>query len=340
MQQVTIIAEAGVNHNGDLDTARKLIDVAAGAGADYVKFQTFKTELLVSPDAPKAMYQEKNLNDQSSSQFSMLKRLELSDADHHALYDYALSKGIKFLSTAFDLPSIDFLASLGIDTFKIPSGELTNYPYLIKIARMGKPVILSTGMAEMSEIRNAAQVLFDNGLTKEDLIVLHCNSEYPTPFNDVNLRAMANIGDDLNVRFGYSDHTLGIEVPIAAVALGASLIEKHFTLSRDLPGPDHKASLEPDELCHMVSAIRNIELALSGDGIKKPTPSELKNRAVGRKSIFAIRDLSPGSIISEADLIMKRPGDGLSPMQLPELIGLKVKNQIRAGAKISLSDLD
>lgn len=324
--KVLFIAEAGVNHNGSLELAYKLIDCAAECGADYVKFQTFKTELLVSPTASKADYQKINTTDYEESQFAMLKKLELSEEHHRELIKYCKQKGIRFLSTAFDLPSIDFLSSLGIDLFKIPSGEITNFPYLRKIASQNKPVILSTGMATFEEVQDAVKVLYRFGVTPEKLTVLHCTTEYPVPLNEVNLHAMKKMGEDLNLKYGYSDHTQGIEVSIAAVALGASVIEKHFTLDRLLPGPDHAASLEPEELRLQIQAIRNIEKAL-GDEEKQVTPSELKNRIVARKSIVAIQNIKNGEEFSEQNLAVKRPGDGLSPMKWEELIGKKATRE-------------
>ncbi|MFK8060267.1 MAG: N-acetylneuraminate synthase [Polaribacter sp.] len=319
--KVIIIAEAGVNHNGDLKQAKKLIDVAALAKVDYVKFQTFKSEKIVSPNAKKAEYQSKNIGDNDNSQFKMLKKLELSDQDHIELINYCKIKNIKFFSTAFDLDGIDYLDSLDFDIFKIPSGEITNYPYLKRIAQKNKPVILSTGMSNLIEIEDAINVLVKFGSEKSDITVLHCNTEYPTPMDDVNLKAMLTIGHQLGVKIGYSDHTLGIEVPIASVALGASVIEKHFTLDRTLPGPDHRASLEPEELKNMVSSIRNIEQAISGNGEKKPSKSEIKNIVIARKSIHLKRDLKKGSVISEDDIIALRPASGISPMKWNDVIG-------------------
>ena len=284
-----IIAEAGVNHNGSIDIAKKLIDVAAETGADAVKFQTFKAENVVSRFAAKAEYQKKT-TDADESQFDMIKRLELNEDAHKELMDYGRDKGIIFLSTPFDLESIDLLNNLGIEIFKIPSGEITNLPYLRKIGRLKKKVILSTGMADLGEIGNAINVLTEYGTRKDDITVLHCNTEYPTPFEDVNLSAMLTIRDAFKVKVGYSDHTPGIEATVAAVALGATVIEKHFTIDKNMKGPDHKASLEPDELKAMVHAIRNIEKAL-GNGIKKPSRSEMKNIQVVRKSIVAAKDI-------------------------------------------------
>lgn len=318
-----IIAEAGVNHNGSLEMAKQLIDKAAEAGVDYVKFQTFKSSKLVSNDAKQAEYQKRNIGNQGEdSQLAMLQKLELSHEDHQVLIRHCKKKGIQFFSTAFDLDSIDFLASLNIGLWKIPSGEITNYPFIRKIGQRREPVIMSTGMCDERDIHNALEVLLKSGLTKDQITILHCNTQYPTPFEDVNLRAMLSIGKDFGVRIGYSDHTLGIEVPIAAVALGATVIEKHFTLDRNLPGPDHKASLEPNELKDMVSAIRNIEEAL-GDGIKRVSPSEQDNIAVARKSIVAAKPIKAGETLTEDNLTVKRPGTGISPMLWEEIIGQK-----------------
>lgn len=336
---VLIIAEAGVNHNGSIITARKLIDAAKEAGADYVKFQTFKAENLVSKVAKKAVYQIANIGDLADdNQYSMLKSLELSLNDHHQLIAYCQKIGIKFLSTAFDLASIDLLIGLNIDLFKIPSGEITNLPYLVKIGKIGKRVILSTGMCTLEDIGNAIDVLINQGLKRDELVVLQCNTEYPTPFEDVNLRAMESIENEFNVKVGYSDHTLGIEVPIAAVALGAVVIEKHFTLDRNMPGPDHKASLEPLELKQMVNAIRNIEKSL-GSGIKMPSSSEVKNMVIARKSIHLAREMNAGEVLTEEDLVMKRPGDGISPMKLPEILGRKLKENFAAEYKLQINDI-
>jgi N,N'-diacetyllegionaminate synthase len=324
---VLIIAEAGVNHNGSLELAKKLIDIAADAGADYVKFQTFKADKLVSRTAKKAEYQEKNINDGDDSQYNMLKKLELSESMHTELIEYCAFRNIKFLSSGFDEESIDYLDSLGIDLFKIPSGEITNKPYLQHIAHKGKSIILSTGMANLIEIGDALDVLIQEGITKEKIAILHCNTEYPTPMEDVNLHAMNTIQKAFGVAVGYSDHTRGIEVPIAAIALGASVIEKHFTLDCNLPGPDHKASLEPDELKTMIKAIRNIEKAVSGNGIKEPSESERKNIVIARKSIVASRYIQKGELLTKENLTVKRPGNGISPMLWDEIIGkLAVKN--------------
>lgn len=320
MNKVIIIAEAGVNHNGSLEIAKQLVDAAKEAGADYVKFQTFKSEKLVSKNAKQAEYQQKNIGKQGGSQLDMLKRLELSYEDHIELISYCNEKGIRFLSTAFDMDSIDFLHSLKLGLWKIPSGEVTNYPYLRKIAQYQEPILLSTGMCEMSDIEAAIKVLVESGLSIGHITVLHCNTEYPTPFKDVNLKAMLTIGDKFGVQIGYSDHTLGIEVPIAAVAIGAKVIEKHFTLDKKMEGPDHKASLEPDELKAMITAIRNIELAL-GTGNKSITESERKNLEAARKSIVASRQIKKGELFTEENLTVKRPGNGISPMRWDEVIG-------------------
>lgn len=335
-----IIAEAGVNHNGSVELAKQLIDAAAEACVDYVKFQTFKTEKLVSVAAKKAEYQKNNMSfDNTDSQFEMLRKLELSVEDHHQLIEYCRKKNVKFLSTAFDLESIDLLNELGIDLFKIPSGEITNLPYLKKIGALKKQVIVSTGMCIMSEIIDAINVLVEAGTARGNISVLHCTTDYPTAMKDVNLNAMLNIRNELNLSVGYSDHTLGIEVPIAAVAMGAVIIEKHFTLDKTLPGPDHKASLEPDELRNMVLAIRHIESAL-GSFDKKPTDAELKNILIARKSIHLATSLLKGHIITEMDLIMKRPGDGISPMLLNKVVGKKLTTDLEAEHKISWENLE
>lgn len=319
--RVVIIAEAGVNHNGSLDLAKDLVRKAADAGVDYIKFQTFKAEKCVSKNAKKADYQVKNTGTEAESQLDMVKKLELSNDDHLQLISLCNELDIKFFSTAFDLDSIDFLASLHLGLWKIPSGEITNYPYLKKIASYNQKTILSTGMCVMDDIRNAVDVLYRNGLSKENLTILHCNTEYPTPFEDVNLKAMNAIGQEFGVNVGYSDHTVGIEVPIAAVALGATVIEKHFTLDRNMEGPDHKASLEPDELKSMVSSIRHIEMAVSGSGEKRVSPSERKNIEIARKSIFAACYIKKGDVFTDQNLTVKRPGNGVSPMLWDEVIG-------------------
>lgn len=324
MKHVTIIAEAGVNHNGSLEIAKQLVDKAVYAGVDIIKFQTFKAEKLVSKSARQAEYQKKNIGFKADdSQLNMLKKLELSEADHAELVSYCNQKGIKFFSTAFDMDSIEYLHSLNMGIWKIPSGEITNYPYIKKIAQYGEPVILSTGMCEMDDISAAVSVLLKYGVKREQITILHCNTEYPTPYEDVNLRAMNTIKDEFNANVGYSDHTKGIEVPIAAVALGASVIEKHFTLDRNMEGPDHKASLEPDELKAMVSAIRNIEKAVGGDGTKHVSESERKNITIARKSIIAARDIKKGELLTEENMTVKRPGTGISPMCWEEVIGTK-----------------
>ena len=319
MSHTLIIAEAGVNHNGSLEMAMQLIEKAAESGVDYVKFQTFKSEKLVSRHATKAEYQKAN-TDGEDSQLKMLQQLELSPDDHLQLIEHCNHCGIKFLSTAFDLDSIDFLDSLNLDLWKIPSGEITNLPYLRRIAQKGSRVIMSTGMCEPEDIEAALNVLINNGTSLENITLLHCNTEYPTPWGDVNLRAMHDIAKRFNVSVGYSDHTKGIEVPIAAVALGATVIEKHFTLDNNLPGPDHKASLEPQQLKAMVDAIRHIEQAL-GNGVKQISESERKNIAIARKSIVAASEIKKGELFTEENLTVKRPGGGISPMKWDEVIG-------------------
>ena len=318
---VFIIAEAGVNHNGSVDLAKKLIDVASDAGADAVKFQTFKAENLVTKDAQKAEYQKRN-SDKKESQFDMIKKLELDIETHKNLISYCRSKNIIFLSSPFDIESIYTLNDLGLEIFKIPSGEITNLPYLRQIGKLNKKVILSTGMSDIKDIKNALDVITCEGTTKENITVLHANTMYPTPMSDVNLKAMKTIGNTFDIAFGYSDHTLGIEVNIAAVAMGANCIEKHFTLDRSMNGPDHKASLEPDELKSMVKAIRNIEKAL-GSNIKKPSKSEKSNIKSARKSIVAKTKIKQGDVLTEKNLTIKRPGNGISPMRWDEIIGTK-----------------
>ncbi len=338
MNRVLIIAEAGVNHNGDMANALKLIDKAVEAGVDIVKFQTFKAENIATNKAAKAEYQLSTTN-KSESQFDMLKKLELSENDHDYLIDYCEQKGIQFLSTPFDEQSIVLLKAKGISVGKIPSGEITNLPYLKAMAKAFQKIILSTGMSDMQEIKDALSVLLEAGTKKENITILHCNTEYPTPMRDVNLKAMNHIGKELGVAVGYSDHTLGIEVPIAAVALGATIIEKHFTLDRNMEGPDHRASLEPGELKEMVTAIRNIEKAISGTGFKEPSPSELKNKIIARKSIHLYTDLPAGHLLAATDLVMKRPGSGISPMEVEKIIGRKLKQSLAADHLLTLEDL-
>ncbi len=339
MNKVLIIAEAGVNHNGDINLAKELVNVAAEAGADYVKFQTFKAESLVSRNAQKAQYQIENGSDKDETQFEMLKKLELSSSMHSELMKHCAVKGIKFLSTPFDVASIDYLSALDLDLFKIPSGEITNLPYLRKIAQTKKPIIMSTGMCEMDEVKAAVAVLREHGVKNEDLMLLHCNTEYPTPMSDVNLAAMVTMANELDVRTGYSDHTTGIEIPIAAVAMGAVCIEKHFTLDKQMDGPDHKASLDPNELTEMIRSIRNIEKAL-GDGIKRPSNSELKNRAIARKSIFVKANTKQGHILTMDDLSIKRPGDGISPMEIDQVLGKRMKKNADQEMMLSWHDLE
>lgn len=315
---VYLIAEAGVNHNGSYELACKLVDSARAAGVDCIKFQTFKSKNLVSNSAQKAEYQKDTTGE--GPQVDMLKKLELSYDEFLALKDYCDKVGICFLSTPFDFDSIDFLNSIDMPFWKIPSGEVTNYPYLVALAKTGKPVVMSTGMCDMSDIQTAIDVLRKNGT--KDIKLLHCNTEYPTPFEDVNLRAMQTMRDAFGLEVGYSDHTKGIEVPVAAVALGATVIEKHFTLDRNMEGPDHKASLEPDELAKMVSSIRNIEKAL-GKGDKIPSLSEMKNITVARKSIVAAKNIKMGELLTEENITAKRPGTGITPMKWNEVLGTR-----------------
>lgn len=319
MKKVFIIAEAGVNHNGSMELAKKLIDVAVESGADCVKFQTGKPELGLTKHVQKASYQVDSTGGEES-QLDMIKKLELPFDRHQDLIDYCNEKGIMFLSTPFDLPSVDLLDSLGLKIFKIPSGEVIHYPYLKKIGSLNKQIILSTGMATMGEIEAAINVLVENGTDREKITILHANTEYPTPVEDVNLNAMVTIGNTFKLPYGYSDHTLGIEVDIAAVAMGATVIEKHFTLDNTMEGPDHQASLEPDELKAMVTGIRKIEKAL-GDGVKRPSKSEAKNIPIARKSIVAYKPIKKGEVFSEENLICKRAGIGTSPMRWDEIIG-------------------
>lgn len=337
--KVMIIAEAGVNHNGSMELAKKLIDAAVDAGVDVVKFQTFKADKLVSKSAVKADYQKANMKAADDNQYNMLKKLELDEAMHLELIAYCKKQGIAFLSTGFDEDSIDMLDRLGMPFYKIPSGEITNKPYLQHIANKGKPVVMSTGMADLKEIKDALDVMTEAGLDLSDITVLHCNTEYPTPMEDVNLKAMHNIRDTFGVKVGYSDHTKGIEVPIAAVALGAEIIEKHFTLDRNMEGPDHKASLEPKELKSMVDAIRNVELASGGSGIKEVTKSELPNKTIARKSIHTATPIKAGETIQLHHLVMKRPGDGISPMDYEQLVGKKVARDMAEEEKITWKDI-
>ena len=333
---VTIIAEAGVNHNGSVEMARRMVDVAHAAGVDYIKFQTFKTECIVNRSARKADYQRRNLGpDSDDSQFGMLKKLELGYDSFRGLSEYCISRGPRFLSTPFDLPSIDFLATLPMDYWKLPSGEITNLPYLQRIAALGKPVIMSTGMSTLQEIEDAVGVLCVGGLDISDITLLHCNTEYPTPMADVNLRAMETLRRTFGTRVGYSDHTVGIEVPVAAVAMGAEVIEKHFTLDKTMPGPDHKASLDPQELKAMVAAIRNIEQA-TGSADKHVSPSEAANIAIARKSIVAARDIKAGETFTEENITVKRPGNGISPMLWDSVIGQRATRDFPYDSLIQL----
>lgn len=329
-----IIAEAGVNHNGDIQMAKQLIDAAADAGADLVKFQTFSADRLVTAYAKKADYQ--NLTtDVAESQHQMLRRLELDAEMHHTLMAHCAARGIGFFSTGFDIESVNLLVGLGQDHFKIPSGEITNLPYLRHIGALGRRTLLSTGMATLGEVEAAVDVLEAAGTARENMVVLHCTTEYPTPMGEVNLRAMQSMGNALGVAVGYSDHTVGIEVSVAAVALGARVIEKHFTLDRNLPGPDHKASLEPAELAALVKAIRNVEVAL-GNGVKRPTPSETKNRPIARKSLVAAVPIARGEAFSPHNMAVKRPGTGVSPMRWDEMLGRLAQRDYAADEQIDL----
>ena len=329
---VLIIAEAGVNHNGDTRLAKEMIKVAAKAGADIVKFQTFIPEMVASLGATKADYQKQTTN-KDESHLDMIRKLVLPLGAYPELLEICGQCGISFLSTPFDLQSIDFLNGFGLPYWKIPSGEITNLPYLVRIAKTGKQVFLSTGMCSMEEVKAALNVLIESGAG--EVVVLHCTTEYPAPYEDVNLRAMASMGVELNVRVGYSDHTPGIEVPIAAVAMGAVVIEKHFTLDKSMDGPDHVASLEPDELAAMIRAIRNIEVSM-GDGIKRAALSETKNIAIARKSIVAAMDIKAGDVFSEENIVAKRPGSGISPMRWHEVIGKRAIRDFRYDELIEL----
>lgn len=335
MNKVIIIAEAGVNHNGSVQLACQLIDAAKEAGADYVKFQTFIPGLLVSKEAKQAEYQQKNSGE--ASQHDMLKELALTYDQFQLLFDYCKERNIGFLSTGFDEKSVKFIDSLGVDYHKVPSGEITNFPYLKFIGSLKKKVILSTGMSTMQEVKEAFDILTDAGTKPGDIVVLQCTTEYPAPFDEVNLLAMRTMAETLKVQTGFSDHTQGIEIPVAAVALGATVIEKHFTLDREMPGPDHRASLEPGELASMVRAIRNVEVSL-GDGVKRPAPSEVKNIKAARRSIHTAKALSSGHIIMEEDLVMKRPGHGISPMLVKEITGKRLTKDLPEDWMLNESD--
>ena len=332
MNRTIVIAEAGVNHNGDLELAKQMVRAAKESGADIVKFQTAKLESLVSKFAPMAEYQKENTS-RTESQMDMLKKLLLPYDDFAILANYCDEVGIQFLSTPFDLDSVDFLSSLGCKLWKIPSGEITNLPYLERVGKQHQPIILSTGMSTLSEIREALNALYDSGAGK--ITLLHCTTDYPAPFETVNLRAMLTLKEEFQTEVGYSDHTMGIEIPVAAVAMGATVIEKHFTLSRSMEGPDQKASLEPEELRSMISAIRNIELAM-GDGIKKPMQSEMANIVVARKSIIARKSIVKGEILTEENITTKRPGNGLSPMKWHEILGTNAVRDFKEDELIEL----
>lgn len=337
--KVIIIAEAGVNHNGDLTIAKKLIDTAKTAGADYVKFQAFSADKLVSRKAKKAEYQKKNIGDDDDNQYNMLKQLEIDRGFHEKLQSYCMQQDIGFLSSPFDEEGMEMLYDIGMRLIKVPSGEITNLPYLRRLGNLDCEIILSSGMSNLEEIKKALKILGQSGADMDNITVLHCNTDYPTRFEDVNLKAMNTIAEHCDVRVGYSDHTPGIEVPVAAVTLGAMVIEKHFTLDRSMKGPDHKASLEPDELIAMVRSIRNIELAL-GDGIKKPSKSESKNIPIARKSIHLSKDLPKGHTLEPEDLEMLRPGDGISPMEVDQITGRVLTKDLRRGHKLMYKELE
>lgn len=336
MQHVTVIAEAGVNHNGDPEMALQLIDAAAAAGADYVKFQTFRADHIATASAPKAGYQQQTTGN-TESQLDMIRKLELSEETHLRLVQRCREKNIRFLSTAFDLPSVELLERIGIDFYKIPSGELTNLPYLRKIAALGKSVLLSTGMATLQEVRDTIEVLVNGGIPKERITILQCTTEYPAPPAETNLLAMRTMQQEFGTAVGFSDHTEGITIAIAAVAMGATVIEKHFTLDRNLPGPDHKASLEPGELKAMIDGIRLVEKAM-GDGIKRPGNAEQKNISIARKSLHLTKNLSAGHVLTATDLLPKRPGNGISPMQIDAVIGKKLLRNVTADEQLLPGD--
>lgn len=338
MKRVVIIGEAGVNHNGNIELAKELVRVAASAGCDYVKFQTFVAKNVVTTNASKAEYQILN-SPTEGTQIEMLEKLELSQAEHYDLINECKKYDIKFLSTAFDMDSVEFLHTLKMGLWKVPSGEITNLIYLQKIGSYNEEVILSTGMSTLGEIEIALEILINAGTSRDKITILHCNTEYPTPMGDVNLKAMLTIKNAFGINIGYSDHTLGIEVPIAAVAMGATVIEKHFTIDRSLPGPDHLASLEPKELTDMVQCIRNVESAL-GTGIKLPSESERKNINIARKSIHLVKDVKAGHVLSLEDITAKRPGNGLSPLFTKEIVGSIVKNDLLKDAMLNLKDLE
>ncbi len=329
-----IIAEAGVNHNGSVETAELLCDAAARAGADAIKFQSFRAELMTSRSAPKAEYQARATG-REESHLEMIRKLELDPAAHAGLIGHCRKIGIDFISSPFDLESIDLLAELGLPVLKIPSGEITNLPYLRRIGNLGRRIILSTGMSDLEEVEKSLDVLVESGTPRKKITILHCNTEYPSPYEDVNLRAMITMREALQVDVGYSDHTEGIEIALAAVALGASVIEKHFTLDRNMPGPDHKASIEPEELRRMVKAIRNVEKAL-GDGVKRPSASESKNRCIARKSMVALRAIRKGEVFTPENVTVKRPGTGISPMEWDRVMGNRAKRGFREDELIEL----
>lgn len=331
-----IIAEAGVNHNGNFELAKQLVDKAVEGGADIVKFQTCKAENVISRYADKAEYQ-KVTTGEADSQLEMVRKLMLTYEEYGKLKEYCDEKGIEFLSTAFDLPSVDYLHSIGMRRWKIPSGEITNLPLLIKIAKLGEPIIMSTGMSELSEVADAIKVLKENGAG--EITILHCTTEYPAPYEDVNLKAIDTMKETFGLPVGYSDHTKGLEIPVAAVARGACVIEKHFTLDRNMEGPDHKASIEPDELKQMVDMIRHVEVAI-GDGIKKVSPSELKNQDIARKSIIAKTAIKAGDVFTEENITTKRPGSGINPMKWFNLLGKTAKHDYQEDYLIEEDELN
>jgi len=336
--KIKIIAEAGVNHNGNLEIAKKLIDEAARAGADYVKFQTFKADKLLDKSAKKAKYQEETTG--KGGQYEMLKKLELSENDHFILKDYCIKKGIKFLSTAFDVDSLKFLVEdVEIDMIKIPSGEINNYFLLKKIAQYNIDTVMSTGMCDLSEIHDSLNFLLKHGLNKENLTILHCTTAYPTKIEDVNLKAILTIKNEFNCPVGYSDHTLGNEVCIASIGMGSVVLEKHFTLDKKMEGPDHLASMEPDQLRDLVKAVRDLEIGL-GNGDKKPKPIEIENKKIARKSLFYLSDVEAGETLSEAMLTAKRPASGINPLKLDELLGKKLKHSVKSGGIVKFSDYE
>jgi len=332
LSKVLIIAEAGVNHNGDMELAKKLVDAAADAGADYVKFQTYKTDALLLETAEKAGYQKKIMGE-SENQYEMLKKLELCENNHVVLIEHCESRNVKFLSSPFDLDSIDLIAKLNLDFIKVPSGEITNFPYIRKVGGAGKKILLSTGMSNLGEIEAALNLMVDSGADMDQISVMHCNTEYPTPPKDANLRAISTIQNAFNVKVGYSDHTLGVEAAIAAVSMGATVIEKHITLDKNMSGPDHMASMDPEDFKQFVQCIHNVE-AMLGGGLKRPSQSEKKNITIARKSIVASKAISKGEPFGEGNLTTKRPGDGVSPMRWNDVVGKVAHREYSVDEKI------